>query len=220
MASLLIPSQGRSVFRPAGRSRRPSAAVWRAAVPAIPHETDTALTVAEVDGVTVKVVVPLTRPRVAVIEDEPIATPLARPVLLIVATDMLAEAHVTWLVRSSVVLSEYVPVAVNCSVVPVAMLGLAGVTAIEVSVAGDGQSVVPVTRPRVAVIEDGPSRHHGQARAGDRGDRHLGRGPCHLAGQVLVVLSEYVPVAVNARWSPGRCSGWPASLRSRSAWRG
>ena len=31
--------------------------------------------------------------------------------------------------------SEYVPVAVNCCVVPKAILGLAGVTSIEVSVA-------------------------------------------------------------------------------------
>jgi hypothetical protein len=34
-----------------------------------------------------------------------------------------------------VVLSEYVPVAVNCCVAPKAILGLAGVTSIEVSVA-------------------------------------------------------------------------------------
>ena len=67
---------------------------------------------------------------------------------MIVATEVVAEAQVTWLVRSSVELSENVPVAVNCSVVPLAMLGLAGVTAIEVSVAGlTVKVVVPVTCP-------------------------------------------------------------------------
>ena len=47
---------------------------------------------------------------------------------------------------SRVVLSEYVPVAVNCSVVPGAMLGLAGVTAIEESVTV-GALVVPPPSP-------------------------------------------------------------------------
>ena len=35
-----------------------------------------------------------------------------------VATEVVAEAQVTWLVRSAVELSEYVPVAVNCWVTP------------------------------------------------------------------------------------------------------
>ena len=48
-----------------------------------------------------------------------------------VATEVVADAQVTWLVRFSVELSEKVPVAVNCSVCPLAMLGLAGVTAID-----------------------------------------------------------------------------------------
>ncbi len=42
---------------------------------------------------------------------------MARPALEIVATDVVAEAQVTWLVRFCVELSEYVPVAVNCWVV-------------------------------------------------------------------------------------------------------
>ena len=50
---------------------------------------------------------------------------------MIVATEVVAEAQVTWLVRFCVELSEKVPVAVNCSVSPLATLGLAGVTAID-----------------------------------------------------------------------------------------
>ena len=67
----------------------------------------------------------------ALIVDVPVATPVARPAAVIVATEVVAEAQVTWLVRSWVELSENVPVAVNCSVSPLATLGLAGVTAID-----------------------------------------------------------------------------------------
>ena len=48
-----------------------------------------------------------------------------------VATEVVAEAQVTWLVRFWVELSEKVPVAVNCWVCPLATLGFAGVTAID-----------------------------------------------------------------------------------------
>ncbi len=54
---------------------------------------------------------------------------------MIVATEDVAEAQVTWLVKFCVELSEYVPVAVNCSVKPFATPGLAGVTAIDSSAA-------------------------------------------------------------------------------------
>src|SRR5207247_9047036 len=75
------------------------------------------------------------------------------PALLIVATAVLDELQVTWVVRSCVVLSLKVPVAVNCRVVPFAMLGFVGVTAIEERVAFVTVSVVfPETSPSVAVI--------------------------------------------------------------------
>ena len=104
-----------------------------------------------VAGLTVSAVVPVTR-QVAVIEDVPIATPLARPVPVIVATE--------WWPRPRSPGWSGPPSCRPCRCrwrrtarCPVAMLGLAGVTAIEVSVGGaDRQSVVPVTRPRVAVI--------------------------------------------------------------------
>ena len=83
-----------------------------------------------------------------------LARPLEPLALLIVATDVAAEAQVTLVVRSWVELSVYVPVAVNCCVVPRAMLGVAGVTAIDTKVAAvtvsttDGELI----EPRVAVI--------------------------------------------------------------------
>ena len=46
-------------------------------------------------AVTVRVVLPLTSPRVALMLVVPAATPLARPAASIVATELVAEAHVT-----------------------------------------------------------------------------------------------------------------------------
>ncbi len=107
--------------------------------------------------VTVAVVVPLTPPCVAVIVlwpgVSPVASPLLPAALLIVATPVLDDAQVTELVRSWVVLSEYVPVATNGCVEPWAMLGLVGVTLIDFSVAALTVSVVaPLTPPWSAVI--------------------------------------------------------------------
>ena len=56
---------------------------------------------------------------------------MASPAAVIVATEVVADAQVTWLVRFCVELSEKVPVAVNCWVFPLGTLGLAGVTAID-----------------------------------------------------------------------------------------
>lgn len=84
-----------------------------------------------VAAVTVTVVKPLIDPEVAVMVAEPtfaaVATPL-EPML----TELLAdEFQVTLLVRFCVLPSLYVPVAVNCCVVPLAREGFAGVTAID-----------------------------------------------------------------------------------------
>ena len=59
---------------------------------------------------------------------------VTRPVLPIGASVVSEELHATEVVRSCFVPFEYVPVAVNCSVAPGAMLGLAGVIVIEESV--------------------------------------------------------------------------------------
>ena len=104
------------------------------ATPTVPPGSELVET-ASVVGCTVSVVFPFTLPSVTVIVVVPAETPVANPPALIVATPGLPEFHVTWLVTFCVLPSEYVPVAVNCCVVPLPMPGLAGVTAIEVSVA-------------------------------------------------------------------------------------
>jgi len=68
-----------------------------------------------------------------------------------VATVVVTEDQVTELVMFCVLASENVPVAVNCCVAPLTIDGLAGVTAIEVSVAAEMfRTVEPVTAPDVA----------------------------------------------------------------------
>jgi hypothetical protein len=102
---------------------------------------------------TVSVVEPLTDPKAAVMVLFPVATLVARPRALIVATADEDELQSTDAVRSCVLESLNVPVAVNCFVVPTAMLPLAGVTTIETSVAAVTVSdAVPLTDPEVAVI--------------------------------------------------------------------
>jgi hypothetical protein len=104
-----------------------------------------------VGGPTVSVVLPLTVPEVAEMVVVPTATVVARPLAEIVAVVVVEDAHVTDAVRFCVVLSLYVPVAVNCCESPFATLGLAGVTAMETSAAPCTVSVVlPVTVPEVA----------------------------------------------------------------------
>ena len=75
---------------------------------------------------TVNVVEPEMLPSVAVIVLLPTASGVAKPLefaaLLIVAVTVLEELQVTVEVISFFVLSEYIPVAVNCFVAPSAIL--------------------------------------------------------------------------------------------------
>ena len=57
-------------------------------------------------AVTVSTVEPVTPPSVALIVEVPVDTAVARPPLVMVATEVVADAQVTWLVRSCVELSE------------------------------------------------------------------------------------------------------------------
>ena len=84
-------------------------------------------------GVTVSPVEPLIAPEVAEMVALPVPAPVARPLLLIVATALFEEPQVTELVKFCVLPSLKVPVAVNCWVVPLAIELFAGVTAIETS---------------------------------------------------------------------------------------
>ncbi len=102
---------------------------------------------------TVSGVEPLTDPKVALMVVLPAATLEARPCALMVAAAALDDVQVTVEVMSWVLLSLKVPVAVNCLVVPTAMLEFAGVTAMETSVAAVTVSdAVPLTPPDVAVM--------------------------------------------------------------------
>ena len=102
-------------------------------------------------AVTVSSVVPSTAPEAASILLVPVATPVANPPAVIVTTPVDCELQVTELVKFCVELSEKVPVAVNCSVLPFAIEGLAGVTAIDTSVAEVTVSTVdPLTVPEAA----------------------------------------------------------------------
>ena len=73
------------------------------------------------------------------------------------ATVGLEELHSAEAVTSCVLLSLKVPVAVNCRVVPIAMLAFAGVTAMETRLAPvTVRDAVPLTEPEAAVIVTGP----------------------------------------------------------------
>ena len=113
-------------------------------------------------GVTVKRVDPDLPPTVAVMVVDPTATgvanPFEPPALLMAATDAADEPQVTAVVKLCVEPSEYVPVAVNCWLVPSAILGLDGAIARETRVAGVIVSVVlPEILPNVAVTVVGPA---------------------------------------------------------------
>jgi hypothetical protein len=88
-----------------------------------------------VGAVTVSTAVLLVMlPDVAVMLELPTPTPVATPLALMDATATLAEFQVAEFVRSCVLLSVYVPVAVNDCVSPLAIEALVGVTAMETSV--------------------------------------------------------------------------------------
>ncbi len=159
-------------------------------------------------GVTVSVVDPVMLPDVAVMVVLPAATPEARPLeppaLLIVATAGADEFQVTDAVRTCVVPSEYVPVAVNCRVVPLAMLGLAGVIDRDTSVADVTVSVVdPEMLPDVALIVVEPAAFD-EAKP----EALIVAAPVLDDIQVTdvvkswVVLSENVPIATNCSVVP------------------
>ncbi len=103
-------------------------------------------------GVTERVVLPEILPEVAVMIVPPPPTAMARPLLLIVATDAF-ELQVTCVVISWLVPSENAPVAVNCRMTPAGRLGLPGVTDKEVKVAEVTVRVLlPEILPEVAVM--------------------------------------------------------------------
>lgn len=112
--------------------------------------------------VTVKVVFPEIAFKAAVTTLVPLVTAVARPilpaVLLTVATPVVADVQLTWEVKSWVVLSENVPVAMRRTVVPFAMDGDAGVTAMDARLAAVTIRVAEPLMPLlVAVIVELPA---------------------------------------------------------------
>src|ERR1019366_4744196 len=100
-------------------------------------------------AVTVSVVEPVMLPSVALMLEAPFATLVASPAALIVATLGPDELHAAVLVRVCVLPSLYVPVAVNCCVVP---------APIEASPAAVTVTVVePVMLPSVALMLEVPA---------------------------------------------------------------
>ena len=99
-------------------------------------------------GVTVRVAEPLAlfNGSLAVMVVTPVETEVARPfespVLLTLATAVFNELQVTEAVMSRSIPSEKVPVALNCAVNPLAMLGLTGVTEMDKTIAGATVRVV------------------------------------------------------------------------------
>ena len=155
-------------------------------------------------GVTVSSVEPETPPQLAVIVVEPAANEVANPmepvavVLLIVATDGDDEFHVAEFVKICVVLSENVPVAINCCFAPRAMLGFTGVISNDVIVT-TAIVVEPDTLPDDAVIVVEPV-----VKAVANPDvlfifATAVLDESHVTSVVMfrVELSEYLPVAVN-----------------------
>jgi len=104
-------------------------------------------------AVAVRVVLPEILPEVAVIVVVPPEAAVARPVLLTVATDGSDELQMTCVVISNLVVSEYVPVALNCWVAPTSIVGSTGLTTMTDRVAEFTVRVVPPeTLPEVAVM--------------------------------------------------------------------
>src|SRR4029079_16174822 len=130
---------------------------WTSTPSAVVGSTGVTAIDTSVASATVSVVLPVIAPRVAEIDDGPGATGDARPPVEIVATPVSADPHVTDVVRFCVVVSENVPVAVNWTSTPIAVVGLAGVTASDSSVALVTVTVVePDTVSTVAEIPASP----------------------------------------------------------------
>jgi hypothetical protein len=103
--------------------------------------------------VTVSVAVPVILLIVAPMVELPAITLVAKPPPVIVATLEGNELHITILVKFCMLPSLYVPVAVNCCVVPAAIEGFVGVTEIEARTGEVTVSVaVPRTSPKAAMI--------------------------------------------------------------------
>lgn len=108
-------------------------------------------------ALTINEAVPLTESSEALIVEVPGATAWASPIvgaaLLMVAAEVLEEDQVTVVVRFCLLLSLYVPVAMNCWVVPAARVTGAGVMEIETRPGVIVRPNDPLTPLRLAIAE-------------------------------------------------------------------
>ena len=155
-------------------------------------------------GVIVKVPEPDMLPDMAEIVVMPIPTAVAFPLVpAMVATDTAEELQVTDDVRFWVLLSEKIPVAVNCSLAPRAMEGFEGVRDMDTSVALLTVSTLdPDMLPDVAEIAVVPAAievANPLAPAALLTTATAGTADCHVTEDVIfcVLLSEKMAVAVN-----------------------
>src|SRR5215475_14472367 len=103
--------------------------------------------------VTVRAVEPVTKPSVAEIVVPPARKAVTDPTVVMPATYGTDELQTTDLVRSCVEVSLYVPMAVNCTILPCAAEKLTGVTAMLMSAACPTLAVAEdETPPKVALI--------------------------------------------------------------------
>ena len=101
-----------------------------------------------VADVTVSVADPVAPWKLAVMFAVPKLKAVAMPVLLTRATSAADELQITCEVRSRVLLSLKIPVAVNCMVPLMPTVGDSGTTTMEVNVAGlTVRSTLPVREP-------------------------------------------------------------------------
>ena len=111
-----------------------------------------------VAAVTVRMAEPDLPLKVAVIVAVPMDRPVAIPGETTVATAMVPELQVTRLLMSTLVPSEYAPVATKRCVRPIGVVAVNGVTTIELSVAAVTVKVAePDLLPKVAVMTDVPA---------------------------------------------------------------
>jgi hypothetical protein len=155
-----------------------------------------------VGAVTVSTAVLLvTLPEVAVMFELPTPRPVATPAALIEATAPFSEFHVAEFVRSCVLLSVYVPVAVKACVKPLAIEGLTGATAMETSAGAVTvkEAVLLVMLPEVAVMFELPTpRPVPTPAALIEATAPLSEFQVTVFVMSAVLLSVYVPVAVKA----------------------
>jgi hypothetical protein len=106
---------------------------------------------------TLSAAVPTIDPQLALTVVVPTPVPVANPVPATLATPLADELQLTPPVTFCVLPSLYVPVAVNCSVVPFAIVALAGVTDSDTKTAGvTVRMAEPLTEPDLAAMLAAP----------------------------------------------------------------